>query len=1208
MNALKFGSHWIKQTTGLCLVQLPLALVALLLFAASSVRAAVVYDSGGFEAPRFAASQSLTGQDPVPQPLGNGPWRQDLGTSTAVVQTDVTKGGLQSVRVTRVPGATGDTRWGINVPITPTASDNVVTIDFDLNVFINPGSNWGGPDLGPLFGVECYDASSGSPKLIGSLFLDAYAGDIVYQQATNGTLQNSGRFIPRNEYHHYTLAANFTTKTYSIYVDGTLVHTEAFVDATASAFTDAPITTLAATTNYLDQAVGTAFFDNYSISQTTSRLNYLVWQGDGANNYWDVNTSSNWINGDGRDVFNNNTPVVFDDTGSNQPAVAVQGTVEPASITINASQDYTLGGPGSVGGSGSLFKTGSGTLTLTGNNSYSGGTIVSNGTLVVNNPSGSATGSGSVLVAGGTTLGGNGIIGGSVQINNGGTLSPGNSLGTLTINGNLTLADNSALQFDIGSTSDQVTVNNNLGLSGTLAISATSGFGPGTYTLFNYGGVLTGRGAFITSAPPGYDYTINTNTPGKVNLTVSVPPSPPAAPGDLAATAISDRQIDLTWKDNSTNETAFLIERSMNNYSFTQIASVGADVTNYSDASLTAGTTYYYRVRASNAGGNSAYSAVASGTTLLSTAPPVSYYQFELNTLDSSSNNNDGVPSGALTYSSGKIGNYCASFDGTSSFVTIQPVARTNFTVAMWVQTTNTGTGSDWYNGAGLVDGEVTGSKADWGCSILNSKFALGIGSPDTTISTGIPVDDGAWHYLVATRDSASGIVKLYVDGVLNAFGSAPTGPRTDPNELRIGASQTAVPVFFKGNIDDLKIYDHVLSDQQILALASTPPVIVSQPQSQPVDAGSNATFTVTASGSAPLTYQWLFNGAPITGANSSAYSVVSAQMADAGSYSVIVSNIAGTVTSDSAALTVNSTVFDGQAAVLNMNILGVTNSWSDTGPLPPHGGAQNASLLSFSEPNLFAADVAHASTIGQGDRTRSEASVADFTLVVGSDALSANFLMAHATAVWQTNGTALDGSSEIDGLVINGQPVTITGQTNQTIPLLDGSVILNEHTNSATTLTVNALHLIVNGAADVVVSSGRAGISSPEQPSCSGEDYVSGGGWITTSSGAKGNFSVEGGTTNGVPWGHLVYKDQGTGMQVKGTSVTAYGLGSTTNSRHIEGTAAINGVDGYTYSVDTTDNGEPGTNDVFNLSLSNGYQANGTLGGGNIQLHQPCQ
>ncbi len=95
----------------------------------------------------------------------------------------------------------------------------------------------------------------------------------------------------------------------------------------------------------------------------------------------------------------------------------------------------------------------------------------------------------------------------------------------------------------------------------------------------------------------------------------------------------------------------------------------------------------------------------------------------------------------------------------------------------------------------------------------------------------------------------------------------------------------------------------------------------------------------------------------------------------------------------------------------------------------------------------------------------------------------------------------------------------------------------------------------------------------------------------------------------NGGLWGHLEYHDHSaTGPSAHGTGVTAYTVTGTT-SRHIEGTAEINGHGGFTYKVDVADNGEPGAgSDTFAIELSNGSRASGTLGGGNITLHKPCQ
>src|SRR6185436_639871 len=83
------------------------------------------------------------------------------------------------------------------------------------------------------------------------------------------------------------------------------------------------------------------------------------------------------------------------------------------------------------------------------------------------------------------------------------------------------------------------------------------------------------------------------------------------------------------------------------------------------------------------------------------------------------------------------------------------------------------------------------------------------------------------------------------------------------------------------------------------------PPSITQEPQSQTVDQGSNATFTVTASGTTPLAYQWRFNSTNIAGATASAYTRTNAQPTDAGSYTVVVTNVAGGVTSVVATLDV---------------------------------------------------------------------------------------------------------------------------------------------------------------------------------------------------------------------------------------------------------------------------------------------------------------
>jgi large repetitive protein len=90
---------------------------------------------------------------------------------------------------------------------------------------------------------------------------------------------------------------------------------------------------------------------------------------------------------------------------------------------------------------------------------------------------------------------------------------------------------------------------------------------------------------------------------------------PPSAPTGLMATAISSNQINLAWVDNSSDEDGFKIEQSTDGVAFSEIGRTGPNIRSYSSTALKANKLYYYRVRAFNNGGNSAYSPVASART-----------------------------------------------------------------------------------------------------------------------------------------------------------------------------------------------------------------------------------------------------------------------------------------------------------------------------------------------------------------------------------------------------------------------------------------------------------------------------------------------------------------------------------------------------------------------------------------------------------------
>src|SRR4030095_13891811 len=95
-----------------------------------------------------------------------------------------------------------------------------------------------------------------------------------------------------------------------------------------------------------------------------------------------------------------------------------------------------------------------------------------------------------------------------------------------------------------------------------------------------------------------------------------------------------------------------------------------------------------------------------------------------------------------------------------------------------------------------------------------------------------------------------------------------------------------------------------VNSSNAVVTVVS-PVVITNQPLSQTVVSGTNVSFSVAVTGSAPLTYQWSHDGVDIPGANLSTYIIPSAQTNDAGNYQVIITNSVNSATSDVASLTV---------------------------------------------------------------------------------------------------------------------------------------------------------------------------------------------------------------------------------------------------------------------------------------------------------------
>ena len=183
-----------------------------------------------------------------------------------------------------------------------------------------------------------------------------------------------------------------------------------------------------------------------------------------------------------------------------------------------------------------LHKLGTGRLTLSGASTFTGGTIISNGAVFVNNTTGSGLGSGTVSVRSGATLGGSGSISGATALDSGAILSPGDAVGILNFGGNLTIQSGAHSLFALGTNGDRVTVSGALNTAGVIDISAAPGFGTGIYPLFTCSGGLTVGSLSLGTLPAGFNYSLNTATPGQIQLVVSPTTPPRFTAGTLSGT------------------------------------------------------------------------------------------------------------------------------------------------------------------------------------------------------------------------------------------------------------------------------------------------------------------------------------------------------------------------------------------------------------------------------------------------------------------------------------------------------------------------------------------------------------------------------------------------------------------------------------------------------------------------------------------------
>jgi len=139
---------------------------------------------------------------------------------------------------------------------------------------------------------------------------------------------------------------------------------------------------------------------------------------------------------------------------------------------------------------------------------------------------------------------------------------------------------------------------------------------------------------FFNGAPMGVDYaqdpgnaadnarSMNNTAPYVAQFRTATSAVPPATPDGLTALAESWDRITLAWNDNATDETGYVVQRSVNGGTYADRATLALNSTEFADTGLTGSTKYSYRVRAYNGAGVSDYTGIASATTASPPPPP----------------------------------------------------------------------------------------------------------------------------------------------------------------------------------------------------------------------------------------------------------------------------------------------------------------------------------------------------------------------------------------------------------------------------------------------------------------------------------------------------------------------------------------------------------------------------------------------------------
>ena len=331
-------------------------------------------------------------------------------------------------------------------------------------------------------------------------------------------------------------------------------------------------------------------------------------------------------------------------------------------------------------------------------------------------------------------------------------------------------------------------------------------------------------------------------------------------------------------------------------------------------------------------------------------APPgmVGWWPGDGNANDMAGTNN-GILVGGATATNAGFNGQDFTFDGTNAFVQIPDAPElkpTNLTVECWVRFSNLQTPGNTANlgTAYMVFKQNTRSGTFEGYNLGKHRYAYDLFVWEVSSAAGVAVQlnsitaisTNVWYQVVGTR--GSNYVELYVNGQLENSTNVdfPQDYGTEP--LFFGSSgQSYWDRKLAGNLDEVTLYNRALSSNEIAALYAAgasgkykQPTILTQPQSQTQYWGGTATLASSVAGFNSMSFTWMKNSSVVTNATASSLRMTNLQLTDAGNYTLLITNPAGSTSTVPATLNVKvaDTVFSrgDSPAFPRISITGLSN------------------------------------------------------------------------------------------------------------------------------------------------------------------------------------------------------------------------------------------------------------------------------------------